>query len=430
MFCRRLVTAALLLQTLAAIFAQTQPVAYEQAVQLYNLGKYPEARDRLQILLSHHPEEFRAYRTYWDLLARTRDNAVRLARVKEDLSFLEQVAAGKRTEEYYKAYEYGLELTGNTAFQQSVHRELLSRYPSGMAAQQDFLNRAKTESDPVKAADLYANFLARFSGNVSWTELAARDRFLLIAKNPSRFSSAQLLSASEDWEKHQLDFVRQFGMPHSYLQALETVAKQLVSSDPVHALDYCDKGVVFVESEWTKTDEFDENYRIRFWPIALQAQVQLRSWQPAVRLGKALVKQIEAATFLGQESDRSLEAEVRLNLERAMEMANDLQHGFEETGLAAMMLPIYRPALQAFLVRHPEFQSTLTSSQSAWQAQIAAEQEHREDRYRQTVLSRQVQKPATPFHLPLLSGRFASLRGYAGTPLVLAFGNMVCTLPP
>ncbi len=96
--------------------------------------------------------------------------------MKEDLSLLAQVASEKRTEEYYEAYEYGLELTGNTALQQNVHRELLSRYLSGMAAQHEFLNGAQAESDPVKAANMYVDFLIRFPGNVSWTELAARSR--------------------------------------------------------------------------------------------------------------------------------------------------------------------------------------------------------------------------------------------------------------
>jgi peroxiredoxin len=406
--------------------AQSQPVTYKQAVELYNLGKFSESRDLLQTFLSQHPQEFRAYRIYWNLLARTRGNAARLARVKEDLSLLAQVAAEKRTEDYYEAYEYGLELTGKTALQQNVHRELLSRYPAGMAAQHDLLNHAQAESDPVKAANMYAEFLVQFPGNVSWTELAARDRFLLIVKNRDKFSPSQLLTASEDWEKHQLAFVRQFGMPQSYLQALEAIAKELVSSDPVHALDYVDKAVVFVESEWTKTDDFDENYRIHFWPVALQAQVQLRSWHSAVRLGKALVKQIEAGNFLGQQSDRSLEAEIRLNLGTALEMTNDLQHGFEQMGLAATLSPVHRRRLQAFLVRHPDFASMLASSQSAWQAQIAAKQERREQQYRKTVLLAQVQKPATPFELPLLSGHMVSLRSYAGTPLVIAFWATWC----
>src|SRR5256885_16671917 len=108
MSCRRLVTAALVLQTFALILAQSQPVTYKQAVELYNVGKFSESRDLLQTLLSQYPEEFRAYRIYWDLLARTRGNAARLARVKEDLSWLAQVAAEKRTEDYYEAYEYGL----------------------------------------------------------------------------------------------------------------------------------------------------------------------------------------------------------------------------------------------------------------------------------------------------------------------------------
>lgn len=134
MCCRRLITAALVLQTFAIALAQSQPVTYKQAVELYNLGKFSESRELLQTLLSQHPQEFRAYRIYWNLLARTRGNAARLARVKEDLSLLAQVAADKRTEDYYEAYEYGLELTGKTALQQNVHRELLSRYPFGMAA--------------------------------------------------------------------------------------------------------------------------------------------------------------------------------------------------------------------------------------------------------------------------------------------------------
>jgi peroxiredoxin len=423
---RSLVAAALLLQIFTTALAQGRQVTYKRAVDLYNLGKYAESRDLLETLLSQDTEEFKAYRTYWDLLARTRNGGVRLAQVKKNLSLLAQVVAEKRTEDYYEAYEYGLELTGNTALRQDVHRELLSRYPSGMAAQQEFLNLAQAASDPVKGADLYAEFLVRFPGNVSWTELAARDRFLLVVKNQDKFSPAKLLTASEDWEKHQLAFARQFGMPQSYLQALESIAKQLVSSDPVHALNYCDKASQFVESEWTNTDEFDESYRVHFWPIALQARVQLGSWPQAVRLGKALVKQIETGAFLGQQSDPSLEAEIRLNLGSAFEMTGGLQHSFEQLGLAATLKPSFRPTLQALIVRHPNFENLLASSQATWRAQIAVEQEIREQHYKKTVLSTEIQKLATPFQFLSLSGQTVSLHSYAGTPVVIAFWTTWC----
>jgi peroxiredoxin len=67
-----------------------------------------------------------------------------------------------------------------------------------------------------------------------------------------------------------------------------------------------------------------------------------------------------------------------------------------------------------------------TTSQSAWQAQIAAKQERREEHYRKTVLSTQIQKPATPFQFLSLSGQTVSLRSYAGTPVVIAFWTTWC----
>src|SRR5258708_4478645 len=120
-----LAAAMLLTHSFTAGFAQTQPITYKQAIQLYNAGKFPEARDTIRALLLNQPEEFQAYKIYWNLLARTRNSDARLARVRQDLPFLEHVAVEKRTEDYYSAYEYALQLTGNSALEQSTHRELM-----------------------------------------------------------------------------------------------------------------------------------------------------------------------------------------------------------------------------------------------------------------------------------------------------------------
>ncbi len=121
-----------------------------------------------------------------------------------------------------------------------------------------------------------------------------------------------------------------------------------------------------------------------------------------------------------------MEAEIRLNFGLALEMTNNLQHGFEQVGLAATLSPAHNSSLRSFVVRHPSYEAALASSQSAWQAQIAARQESREQQYRQTVLATQTQRPATPFELLLLSGPKVSLRSYAGTPLVVAFWATWC----
>src|SRR5437660_3399021 len=147
---------------------------YASAVAEYNAGRIAQARTQLEKLLKAHPDYFRGYRVYWDAVGRTEDSAARRAAVERDLKLFEAASIERRTEDFYSNMIAGYTILDNPLRVGELQKECKQRHPRGLIAQQSVLDSAKKESDPARAAQVYAKYIKDFPENISWVELATR----------------------------------------------------------------------------------------------------------------------------------------------------------------------------------------------------------------------------------------------------------------
>jgi hypothetical protein len=302
-----------LFATAAALMGQTSdPLrkVYASAVAEYNSGRINQARTQLEELLKEHPDYFRAYRVYWDAVGRTEDSAARRAAVEGNLKLFEAASIEKRTEDFYGNMIAGYTILDNPLRVGELQKECKQRYPRGLIAQQAVLDSARKESSPARAAQIYAEYIKEFSENISWVELATRDRFDLMASHPEIFDVASLRSAADEAEKAARAYIRTFGNPTALLMQLKRISEAFAESDPATALTFAQRGLNMVQDQWQRSEEISERNRISFWPTLLTAQVALKDWAAARRVGEALTREIDSGSLkLGEAKEKLIRSQ-------------------------------------------------------------------------------------------------------------------------
>src|SRR5437016_20192 len=251
---------------------------YASAVAEYNAGRIAQARTQLEKLLNEHPDYFRGYRVYWDAVGRTEDSAARRGAVERNLKLFEAASIGERTEGFYSNMIAGYTILDNPLRVSELQEECKQRYPRGLMAQQAVLDSARIESGPARAAEIYAEYIKEFPENISWVELATRDRFDLMAAHPEIFDAASLRAAADEAEQAARAYIGAFGNPTALLRQLQRIAEVFAERDPPTALAFAQRGLGMIQEQWPHSEEISERNRILFWPALLTAHVTLKDW--------------------------------------------------------------------------------------------------------------------------------------------------------
>jgi len=353
----------------------------------------PEAKERLERLLTQDPRFYRAHSLYWRAVGRTEDEDARRSAVERSLPHFDTAPADHRDERFYSTYIQGLEILGQDDEIARIKAEAISRFPRGLLAQLQLLDRAKASEDPAQAVKLYNQYLDEFADNTSWADFAARDRFKVIHKNPDAFGDEALEAAAKDVAEYCGLSVSTQRNPSRYLSRMEMLVDAFGDKNPKTALLYARKGVVFVAERWPETDEFDQSRQTSFWPAMLAAYAKTEQWEAARRLGQRLVDALDQGLVPEHLLPRMDEQEIRRDYARA------LRQGGQQAAADV-------------------------------QLQIAADPEaltrRRAERHRPVELRADQRKPAPPFELKDLDGRPVSLRDFRGRTLILSFWATWC----
>jgi peroxiredoxin len=416
--------------TLVCLFAldlwgQSQ-ASYAEAVRAWNAGRIPEAKDRLTALLARDPDFYKAYNLYWDALARTSGDEAQRQAIEHDVERFAQTPVNGRSEEFYDAYQEGLTRLKRSDDAAGVRREATERFPRGLIAQQSIFDGARGEPDPKRAAQLYQDYLDRFDDNISWTELAARDRFLLIEGHPDLFTLQDLTEAAAKWEGRERAFAREFGNSPRYPQMATEVAKALLNQDPATGLDYSRRGAGFCAEHWSEFEGTNAFAQAAFWPLMLEAQVKLGKWADAARTAEASVKEIEAGHLLPRPAERSDEARVRRLYAAALDHDGKIPEARVQFAIAAALMDDSKHELGDYLKQHPlgDADREALQSQAASAARNALER--RAVIAKAELLASEQKQPGSPFRLKNLEGREVALADFRGKAVVVAFWATWC----
>jgi peroxiredoxin len=381
--------------------AQDSRKAYGSAVADFNAGRIPEAKEKLAALLAADPDYFRGYALYWRAVARC-DGEERQAQVVEQaLSRFAAIPPEKRTEDFYYAYADGFKDLKRDDEARRITAEAIARYPKGGMAQSAILDSARKEQDPRRAAQIYRDYMNRFEDNVSWCEIAARDRFWLMSGHRDQFSKEDLVEAAARWESAERAFAREFGPDARYPHAAGDIARALLDLDPALSYSYASKAAGFVAQEWAKSQSMDSAYQATFWPLMLEAAVAAKYWPAAERVGKASMQEIDAGRLFAQMNEIAEEAKVRKLYADALDHRAHPVEAARERDLAAGLA---------------DEKSTV----------LAAARERRMGKLKDEILATEVNRPASPFRLKMLDGKEVALADYRGKAVVLAFWATWC----
>ncbi len=367
------------------------------------------------------------YRLLWEALAHIQSDRELRLRETKDLEFLSRVPQGERTEFFYLAYEYGLNLIGNDVEKDKVHQEQLRRYPRGRAMQFLLLSQARNQQDPVESARLYEKFAADYRSIFPMAAEAERERFLLIRDHPKNFVPAMLYSAAAAWSESELVDAKKFDRPFSYLSALKQISDSFASSAPKKSLEYSSMAKEYIERTWPDTTLYDEEYTATFLPVELEARVADHQWKSAKRVGDHLEPYIEKGRLPRDAAiDKEQEVKFRSEYGLALEMSGDLDGAFQQFGLASTLDEKRLQDLSDFVGRHRQFQTPMDVNQASWRRALDDEMQLRDRQHRNEVLAKEVHLMPEPFTLPSLSGGTVSLESFRGKPLVLVFWASWC----
>src|SRR5713226_1349326 len=86
---------------------------YSAAVDDLSAGRIVDARKNLEQILKEHPDYFRGYKVYWDVVGRSQDEVARRAAAERDCKLFEAAPTEKRTEDFYSNMIAGYEILGN-----------------------------------------------------------------------------------------------------------------------------------------------------------------------------------------------------------------------------------------------------------------------------------------------------------------------------
>ena len=412
----RVLLVSLLLLAFSQSHAQSADSAesksYKQAVSLLNSGKIVEARQILEKLVKIDPPHYRAHRIYWMTVGRTEDPAAQHAAVRSSLERFAQVEPELRDEDFYWISIEGHEI--HLSDQDSASQlsdEAVRRFPRGLIAQQAKLEEASEEKDPLKAAGLYQAYLEDFDENVSWTQLAARDRFGVMAKHPELFDVGVMRDAAEELERRTLAFIEKFGNPYRYVHSLRSIAEALMSRDAPLALAYIEELFAYIQKMWPRSEKISEKARYRFWPLLLRAHLALENWEAAIRVGRAFLVAMDGGAIPRNYFSDEQEASVRKGYAQALQKSGMREAAEEQLELAAALTKGRADPL-------------LEAERS--EAEPGPLRERRDAQAKQELLATQRQTPAYKFSLPKLGGGNVSLEELNGNVVVVSFWATWC----
>lgn len=329
--------------------------------------------------------------------------------------------AAARTEEFYKAAIDGHELLQNSERVEALKKEAIAKFPRGMTAQVARIDSAREEKDPVKAAAILQNYIDEFDENVSWTYIAAHNRFQIISENTSLFDAKALPAAAEQFERHAKRYIQTFGNPYKYVDAMWRIARALQDGNPDISLDYAQKGLAFIQEMWAQSDECGEQKRLLFWPVMIRAYRNQKMWASACRVGKALVDEIDSSVLEPSFLANLREDEIRRDYGISLEQTNEIEQAREQLGWAVLLNKNLKGELDSFTARHPVAPSKASSSRK--QAETL---QNRDSKFRRELLAAETRNPAADFKLKDLEGKYVSLADFQGKILILSFWATSC----
>jgi peroxiredoxin len=285
---------------------------------------------------------------------------------------------------------------------------------------------ARQEHDARRSAQLYQQYMDRFDDNVSWSELAARDRFLLIEQHRDQFTLQDLIEAAAKWESRERAFSHEFGNSARYSMMANEVAKALLDADPATSLDYSRKGAGDLAEHWVDSDGADFLAQEMFWPLMLEAQIKLQKWVEAERLSKATVHEIEAGHLFPELTKRAEETRVRRLYAEALDHGGKTEEARFELSVAVALSPEAKQPFEDYLRRHPLSDGDRSKLEAEAKSIARNADDRRTMRAKADLLALEHKQLATPFRLKNLEGKEVALADFSSKALVVAFWATWC----
>ncbi len=399
---------------------------YRQAADAFNTGKMLDAKAMLVKLIERYPDYYRGHGLYWDVVGRTEDAAARRTAAARSLKQFEQVPPEKRSEDFYSEAVSGYEIVEDKTRAEALKKEAIAKFPRGSYAQLARLAAAREEKDPAKSAALYQAYLDEFNDNVSWTQLAARDKFAVMTGHPEMFDAKALLAAAEQFEQLTKRFIGKFGDPPRYPVALREIAEALQEKDAANSLIFAQKGLAFIQERWPTTNEFDEQTRLIFWPTMLRAHCALKAWPAARKVGEALVREMDNGSLPTWLLARLGEEKVRRDYATALEETKAVEAAREQLAWAASLNEKLKGEMEAFTARHALDNEARSRFEAALATKMAEAKVRREAQIKRELLATEQHRPASAFKLQDLNGQPVALADFRGKVLVLDFWATWC----
>ena len=422
-----IVTLSLVVVTQAAQETATDARSlFNQAVKDVDAGKLLEAKATLVKLIERYPDYYSGHVLYWEVIGKTEDVAARRAAVERSLKQFEQTPPEKRTENFYAHFIRGCESLGYKTRAEALNKEAIAKFPRGLRAQMARMVAAREEKDPAKSVALFQAYIEEFNDNVSATYQAARDQFGVLIKHADRFDAKSLVAAAEQYELLTKRAIADDGNPARYPIALRRISQALVEKDPASSLKFAQKALLFIQENWLSTDEFDDQERIYFWPMMLQAQCALKAWPEARRVGEALVREIQGGMIPTGRLAQIDEAKARWNYALALEQTKVVEAAREQLAWAATLSDKLKGELASFFQRHPLEAAARARFDASLAAKMAEAHRNREARIKSELLASEQHQPASAFALKDLTGKTVSLTDFRGKVLILDFWATWC----